>query len=262
MRRARSAASSATDPDAANEMAVYLYCVTDRSVEPDAAVDGVDGHAVEALTAGGATAWLSRVDQAPAASVDTAAAHHAVVEAAFGMAGGGAVVPIRFGQLLSDDAALRSLLVERDGFREERDRVRGCAEFGIRILLHEQAPRQAAPVASGAEAASSATGGGGAAYLRARARALRVREESEARARELARTLEQDLLELVRESLLKVVRDPPGVALAHLVQDDAVGAYAARARASARRLVGARAVVTGPWPAYSFVSKIHGRGIA
>lgn len=238
-------------------MGVYLYCVTDAGVSPPEGLTGLDGAPVGTIEVAGGLAWTGRLDTVPRTTVDRVKAHNGVAQAALEVAG--TVVPIRYGQLLADEGAVRRHMSERDGYSVERDRVRDCVEFAVRVLLEPSHGAASPDVAERRSAEREPESGhasatpSGTAYLKARARELRETECVLDTARELAGRLNGELAELVRESRTEVVSRPAGAALAHLVQRGRMDSYATRAQDAASRLKSARAVVTGPWPPYSFV---------
>jgi len=143
-------------------MTYLTYAVFREADRPGRlSVAGPDGAAVAVLSDGDLSAAVSRVpaDGLPPtlprvkAYTQVIASLHAV----------GAVLPFRYGCFLSDRDAVRALLARRrSAFRSALDRVSGCAEMGVRLLLADQ-EAEAAPPPPPAEDRSSGT-----AYLRSR----------------------------------------------------------------------------------------------
>jgi len=102
---------------------VYVYAIVEGS--------GADVEDVRMLAHDGIAAAYKPVDEPPPATADEMLAHERVVEE---LMRGRALLPVRFGTTLPDEAALADLL-ERDGdtFRRLLGRVRGCVELSVRV---------------------------------------------------------------------------------------------------------------------------------
>lgn len=196
-------------------------------------VEGLCGAPVETVEVGPVSAVVSRHRERPDATQEAVIRHARVVEAASSAAG--AVLPARFGTWYADDDAhVRAVQARADHLRDRLGHVRGCVEFGLRVLLPED------------ESTAPATGSGGD-YLRQR---LREREE---RSR-LAASLHAPLDEVARESTQRV--GDTGSALlqaAFLVPDDGREEFERRLGRLAEEHGRLAFVGTGPWPPYSFV---------
>lgn len=229
-------------------MGLYLYCVLPADVaEPE--LTGIDGAPVRAFREADVTVWLGDCAAAPRPDLDRIRAHNRVVQAA--LATGATPVPIRFGQVLADEAALVAHLAQRD-YHADLARVAGAVEFGIRVLDPAAAEATDDTVAS-AHAAGAAEAPG-TAYLRAVAKRVHTLEARRERALEVARRVDDELAAWVRERRIEPSEQPPGATVAHLVQTDAVAAYGARARDLTQGDHALHLVLTGPWPPYSFVA--------
>lgn len=233
-------------------MGLYLYCVTRPGNAPGLTFAGICGAEVRGLALAGFSVWAETAQRRPDASLETVRGHHRVVERA---AEGGPVLPLRFGQLVSDagevDAALQR---RRDEYEEALDRVEGAVEVGLR-LVDPDASATPEPAAAAARAGPGGepSGGRGRAYLEA----LRERERSRVRrlrrGEELARALADDLGPVLREER---IGEPPGpgdlVTVAHLLAREDVERHADVVRAFQERHPELRIVTSGPWPPYSF----------
>lgn len=235
-------------------MAVYLYCVLPADA-PDPAVSGLDAAPVRALRASGLTAWLGDVPSTPRPELDRIRDHDRVIRSA--MAAGITPVPIRFGQVLADDEAVRAHLAQRD-YARELAHVADAVEFAIRVIDPEAVAEEAGARAKPPDAPSVAAGTGavaadGAAYMRLLAERMHHSEGRRARALDAANGLDRALAQWVRDRRIEPSERPAGAAVAHLVQASAAHAYEARAKELSDDYRPLRLVVTGPWPPYSFV---------
>jgi hypothetical protein len=206
---------------------IYAYAVCEReAVQPPPEGRGIGGAVLRVAFADGVAALYSRHRKLrPEPSAATMWAHERAVEAVMRS---GAVLPMRFGTTLPDEAALvASLLARRDELAARLREVRGRVEIGVRVT---RAPRHGRP-RSGRE------------YLLGRAREQRA-----------ARDVHAALSELAHDS--RVRPRPAELVGAYLVDRDAAEAFMAEVErvAGARREVRARC--TGPWPPYSFAEDV------
>jgi hypothetical protein len=154
-----------------------------------------------------------------------------------------ALVPIRFGTL-ADRQELSSLspaTVQRCATL--LDRVRGCQEWGLRLMRTREAPQAAQDEGSGA------------AYLAAIRDRQRARREAAA-SREDVLAAVQDRLGGLSDAAARLSTRRPGqlASLAYLVRRDRAAEFldAVQAAGPDLRGCGVEAVVTGPWAPYSF----------
>jgi hypothetical protein len=150
-----------------------------------------------------------------------------------------AVLPMRFGSVLGDDAAIRRLLVTRQHeLTEALRRVGGAVELGVRVAWPEQETTS--------DEVTRAAPGPGAAYLLARSRRDR-------RVRALAEQLDRSLVDLSRARVQRLPRSPHApLRAAYLVEEEHVDTFRVRIATLERDVVDAHIVCTGPWPPYSF----------
>ncbi|MDQ6749438.1 MAG: GvpL/GvpF family gas vesicle protein, partial [Actinomycetota bacterium] len=109
---------------------VYVYAVTEPRRHPPS-VPGLDGDPLRAVSAGELTAVVSDRDEAQLdVTEDALWAHERVVES---LLDEGAVLPMRFGSVLPDDAAVQAMFSQRgEEFADGLQRVRGAVELGVR----------------------------------------------------------------------------------------------------------------------------------
>jgi hypothetical protein len=213
---------------------IYVYAVCDReTADPVPARRGLGGAALRVAVADGLAALYSRHRTLqPRPSPQAMWTQERTVRALMDR---GAVLPMRFGTQLADEAALvETLTARRDELAAGLDRVRGCVELGLRVV----ADRLAAPP----QAAES-----GRDYLLERV-------EEHRRAEQAARDVHAPLARLACESRVRRRTAAPTLfAAAYLVERDAAPAFRAEVERAAAGLSGVRTVCTGPWPPYGFV---------
>lgn len=230
-------------------MPTYLYCIIPAAYEPPAASRrGVDAAPVRELSASGLAAWVSDVpDPVMAPSVSRARAHDDVVRDAMARA---TPVPARFGQVLAGDDQVAALLGERrESLLESLERVRGCVEMTVRILLAGQtnapgpAPRES-----------------GSAYLRWVRERQHVRQavsdQAEFLRRGVARAVEE--AGVVREIVWATVA--PGarsLEAAHLVPRTLIARHRDVVRTTVERDHRMKVMLSGPWAPYTFCAAGH-----
>lgn len=247
-----------SEHDTASRLLVYCIASAPAALPSDSR--GVWGGAPRRITHGGLAAVVSPITElakvtapAPAELLDYERAvrsQHAVAD----------VVPMRFGSVLSDEAAVRAHL-EAQGptYLRALARIAGCVEMGVRALL--------SPLPSPAAAREAATQrpSSGAEYLKAR----QQRYGAESQLREHCAEVEQLLLSrvasLCREHRAELspprAGEPTLYSLYFLVPREQVPAFRA-ALSPLPAAAGARLTLSGPWPTYNFVNDPSGLSIA
>jgi hypothetical protein len=252
--------------------ATYLYCLVRSAREPSlrAAPAGLPGAGrPRAIDAGGglwlvaADAPLERYGEKPierglrdlAWVSSVAVPHEAVVEH---VAKNGTVVPMKLFTLFrSDTRALEHVAKRRKRIDRVVERIEGREEWGLRVLLDEAAALRRARD----EAKAVTPGAPGAAFL------LRKKKEHDL-AREViehARDRADGLFELLSVQADDARRRPPPpgevgkrvlLDAAFLLQRKKAKAFQTKVRAEAKKLADRdyQLTLTGPWPAYTFVS--------
>ncbi len=158
------------------------------------------------------------------------------------------VLPFRYGCLLGGRDEVRALLERRrSAFRAALERVRGCAEMGVRLLLSEDGAK-AAPTPPPAEDRSS-----GKAYLLSRRRHYDRMDRGEERARaaleRLRETFADDCVAFAEEETGGGVRGLASASfLVRRTEVDRFRKIFKRYQADSD----APALLSGPWPPYSF----------
>jgi hypothetical protein len=224
-------------------MGVYAYCVVPTGHMPPVGVVGLEGNAVEASPMGDVAIWVSRLPR-PAGTVEQIKAHNRVVEAA--VTNEVTPIPLRFGQWLDDEAALRATMQDKTAsYKEKLHEFSGCLEFGIRVL-DPHTPDRARDVQQ--PAATS-----GYEYMQALMESSKLADERRAAADQVRQQIHDSLQHLVRAEREEDVRTPHAViTLSHLVARPHFDEYRERARQLRDVLPALRLLLSGPWPPYSF----------
>jgi hypothetical protein len=175
--------------------------------------------------------------------------HEAIVEA---LMAARAVLPVRFGTVLADEATVQATLAAHYGdFVASLDRVRGRVELSLRVLWDDAPPSpQPSPAGGGGSGR-----GRGRAYLMARLEEEHQRQAWRQRAEALAAELHTLLDRLAVESTRQVlVTSRLLLTAAYLVERDQVAAFRREVEVLNAAHPELRLLCTGPWPAYNFVT--------
>ena len=178
--------------------------------------------------------------------------HEAVVEA---LLADRAVLPVRFGTLLADEAAAQASLAQHyAAFVANLGRVRGRVELSVRVLWDDveggagTADRSKHTVYRGA-------GMDGRSYLLARLEEERQTRVRRQRGQVLAAELHTSLAALAAESTCQVLITPRMLLVAaYLVERERMTAFQRMVNALKSTHPTLDLLCTGPWPPYSFVT--------
>jgi hypothetical protein len=188
---------------------------------------GVQREPLRAIPASGMLVVAGEVDAAPTVSAAALAAHDRVVRRVSARA----VLPMRFGAVAADLAALKRFVREHKAeLALALAKVAGCEQFTLRVFTssRRRSPRG---------------GGPGERFLRARS----------ALPPEIA-PLREAVAPLVKDERAEAER---GVAsVYHLVARADRRAYRAALARGLRAVSGARVAVSGPWPVYAFAEAV------
>jgi len=252
------------------DAAMYVYCVVEAA-SPKGRVrtlTGLPGAARPACLDLGRGLWAV-VSEVPLSKygptqieaglrnlewvAEIAVAHEAVVEH-FATRRGATVVPMKlFTMFTSSDRAISDLRAMRQTLTAALRRVRGCDEWGVRLVRAPRRPERRIQVAPQRERS-------GAAFLASK-------KEARDRTRDAVRQV-SDVVETAYDLLAPLSRDsrrrtdfpesaaaPPLLDAAFLVPAARKASFRAAARraAAACREAGLELTLTGPWPAYNFV---------
>lgn len=247
------------------DSAVYLYAVAAERPEL-AGVTGVSGSPVRTVEYAGLVAVVGTVPlgeygERPLRDnledlrwlETTARAHHAVVEL---VAGRATTAPVRLATVFHDDTRVADLLARRRAELEAAlARLTGRSEWGVKVYADPHASTEAeAPVPDGPDPGTT--------YLLRRRSQRDGREASARLAAESAEEIHRELASHAAAERRHRPQDPKltGHAgemvlnAAYLVDDRRRAEFVETAEALGVRGPGTSVEVTGPWPAYSFVS--------
>lgn len=226
-------------------MSVLVYAIS-RDARPrrqTADAGGLNlGRHLRQITYAGLTADVESIDRQVAADWAALARYEQVVEE---IAERAAMLPMRFGSVLDDDDAVRSLLGGRAAeLGTALDRVEGATEFGLRVLWQDGSGN---PAGAGVGAGGAGTG---TAYMQQRLQARM-------RALELQCRLEETLGPCARDAVYRLAPDDrTAIAAAYLVERDVVDTFRERVAELEASADGA-VRCSGPWPPYSFVGDLN-----
>jgi hypothetical protein len=209
---------------------IYLYAVLGAGAHVPR-LCGLDDAPVRRYDAAGLALAVSEHGAQPRPSDEAVLRHAEVVEAL--AHAGGVVLPARFGLAFDGEQSLEEAVgAKAKELRVALERVRGCAEVGLRVLRPDR--EQGRPAARGA------------AYLRARLQEATEREG-------LAEELHAAVAAHARDS----TRHPSAggrlvLSGSYLVPADAVEAFRREVGRLERAHPELALLCTGPWPPYSF----------
>lgn len=231
---------------------LYLYALLAEGESPLAETgSGLGGEPVLLVRAGGIVAAVGSLPRVPAAALATLREHDAVVQRLAAHAR--ALLPLRFGQALPDEDALRARL-ERlaPALRRALERVEGCEQMTWRVWAREGArpgPARSLPTAEDA--------GPGTRYLaqrRAQAHAQAAVPDALLPALERVRPFVR--AERIERAAARgaggAAGEPWQASVYHLVRRVDREPYDRRAGEALLGLREPRVRVSGPWPPYAF----------
>lgn len=218
---------------------VYLYALLGAAPPCEAGV-GVCSERLRVVELGGVVALVGDVAGAPAPTAITLRAQDGVLRRLAALVD--AVLPVRFGTVVPDDAALfDTLAAQAPQLARALGRVSGCEQMTLRVWGEVPAVGLEPPVGggSGRRALTGRRHAGGGVH--------RVPELEPAWHR---------VHDLVREERVERQDRPPLLAtVQHLVPRGASGRYIDAIDAARDGLRPWRVSVTGPWPVHAFVEE-------
>jgi Gas vesicle synthesis protein GvpL/GvpF len=213
---------------------IHLYGVVSELDELPS-VPGLDGAPLERRRIEGLELVVSRTErELPDVSEEAVLRHATVVEEL--MARSNAVLPAQFGRAFaSEDELSGAVRTKAPELKGGLSRVRGCVEFGLRVLGGERTSKSAPPGSSGSD------------YMRTRL------AETTARNR-LAQLFHEPLTRLSRASARFGGAAEDLLQAAYLVPQENADTFLGHVRRLEASHPEVTAVCTGPWPPYSFAA--------
>jgi len=240
-------------------LSCLLYCVFGAPGPPaPGPLEGVGGGPVFVLRHRGLGAALSTLAPGACPQDFGAVRAHGRVVAAFHAHR--TVVPMRFGCLLAHESQVNRLLQEHVGhYRALLQELEGCAEMGIRLLLPAPSPAKPdgltgpggvpSPAGNGATAAAQ-----GSAYLLARKSYYDQQDrESQGQRQIAAQCLAHFAGRFKKFRIENRCLGWPLLSLYFLVPRSSLDAFCQAFRTFSPA-PGAKALLSGPWPPYNFVT--------
>ncbi len=266
-----------------NREAFYIYCIGEReelsplfehdapdAIEPDATLQLI---AVDKLAAAASVVPLSDYSEDaiaarlsdPAWVAPRAMRHEKILEH---FAERASIVPLRFGTIyLKDDGVLQMLNERQAELLDIIERLRGKEEWGVNIFCDRakllEAITTLSPALREMSERAAASSAGQAYLLRKKIEAQRA-DETRAEIRRVIADIERELSALSDGATRLRVRQAEGAEhgdlsakLAFLVKRERFEDFRAGAEklAEEREAAGFRLELTGPWPAYNFVTE-------
>jgi hypothetical protein len=228
---------------------VYVYAICESPQSPG--VSGLRGAELRTIGEGSHFAIVSEhEDLRLEAAENDLWAHESVIEEAMKE---GAVLPMRFGTALADEAAVREALRERGAeFDRALQRVRGAVELAVRAVIGVENLADEQVDAPINVAGPVTQPGPGTAYMLDQLARKRLAER-------VSERIDRPLAPLARASTSKLSTDEqPRLNAAYLVDRERVAAFRDRVELLEQELDAASIVCTGPWPPYSFVASEPG----
>ena len=242
---------------------IYLYAITDQ---PEMALPALTGWGeMNALDAG--VFSLVYMDIAAVAERLTAPTplpveanlwqHEALLDA---LMADHTVLPVRFGTVLIDDAALQAVLAAHyTDFINDLKRVRGRVELSLRVLWNDkdQIKENVIEQTAAQEAKIEMSGR---AYMLARLKVEQQKQGSRQQAERLVAELHSPLAHLSVQNTNQILPTPALLLkAAYLVEQDEIKAFLREVEKLRVIYPALRFLCTGPWPPYSFVSSSTAR---
>lgn len=239
--------------------ALYLYALTDHPDAPLPAQAGLEDAPLQTIPVRDVAAVTSAITTVPVPTTEDNFWHHEkIVEA---LMTDRTLLPVRFGTVVGDSAALMSLLTAHyANLWATLDRVRDHVELSVRVLWdEEQPPTSASPEKSALNRSSPVTDGtptpSGRSYLLARLEQQREEGTRRRQAEALADELHTPLARLATESTQRMLVTPRMLLTgAYLVRRDHTAAFRETVAALGTDRPSLQFLCTGPWPPYSFVT--------
>lgn len=249
--------------------ACYLYAIVQATTTPQVELDTVGlglndtplQRIVQEELAAVVSAWRpTHNEAAPVANEADVWRHEQVIEALMER---GPTLPVRFGTIMANAARVQALLAaRREAFGVDLAHVAGRVEMGLRVLWTpppqvDEMPLQPLSQPQGSQAEDSARSwtGPGRHYLQRLATQQRRQDSVRAQGKALAAELNADLQPLAADVRMQVLQSERLLlSAAYLVERASLEIFHSQIEALRRTYLSLSFLVSGPWPAYHFVS--------
>lgn len=243
-----------------DDAVLYLYGISPAPVSKPRRVAGVDGAAaLETVDCDGLVGWVSCVNRRDfadelAKNMDnldwltrTSTAHQRVVAA---IAESNEILPTRLATVFLSEASLcKHVQSRRATLESDFRRIRGGEEWGIKVfVLPPKLPNKSQPLRSGKQ------------YLQAKSAQLEMRRPKRADKEivRLAKELQKLSVAMAEGGKISSGRRDLQFQASVLLKRTDRKKFEALVRKFSREWKGARQIeATGPWPPYSFVSRVE-----
>lgn len=231
-------------------MRQYLYAISDRGDAAAPVHPGIDDATPVCVTHLDLAAWVTPISSnLLTPNPERLWRHEAVIEA---LMASRTVLPVRFGTVLPDEDATRAMLAQYyDQFSRDLERVRDRLELALHVLWDpEENDGDCPPPRSNLPAAPS-----GRAYLLARLQSVHWEQEMKRQAEALALEINAPLVALADDHARRVlITTRQLLCAAYLIRRDRLTIFRQEVGALIAAYPELQFLLTGPWPAYSFVT--------
>lgn len=229
----------------------YVYCIIEGSDLPPGTCRGLEDAPVQAVAYRGISAIVSPLPhrQVPVTR-EHLLLHERLVEELMGRR---TVLPVRFGTVLGNTSSLRlELSRQYDCYLNDLDRVRGKVELGVRVLAPNELPEmEERPLRA------SLPSGPGTRYLMERLGQHASAQATRERFERWAQMIDACLMHHAEDRRASWAPSEKGVmSAAYLVWQQEVPVFKEKVKMQSEAWPELQFLLTGPWPAYSFVGEV------
>ena len=243
-------------------MALYLYAIINR---PDGDAEflpqigsGLQEQPLQLVTKSTLAAvvsdWGQKGSRKPSTTNEAELwRHEQVVEAVMAQT---TILPVRFGTILTDETRVQQLLVEHQAsFHADLARLTGRVEMGLRVLWNPPSP-QSPELSQISQSDQEMVATPGRNYLREQAQRLQAEQAVRTEGQTLVDELAAQLVPFVVDTRMQVLQtERLLLSAAYLVERNAIESLARQIDILRQRYPTLSFLLSGPWPAYHFVSK-------
>jgi hypothetical protein len=235
----------------------YVYAIVRREARIPPELRGLHEAALSMVAWQDLAAVISPIESATVPTIPACLLRHEeVVEA---LCRAGPTLPVRFGTILADQAAVARAIAEKyEVLLADLERVGDKVELGLTILWNTQTEQEAQteqqlPMTTASPARRSS--GSGTRYLESRLAYYRRETAQQSKARSVIADLEQVCRPYILEQRYRVLSSPRlAVRAAYLIQPRQIRDFQHAVDEMREKRPDLRWLLSGPWPPYSFVT--------